>query len=439
MLSNLDRSPILNPILTCSSQRFTGKLEIAARSGEPWGLYYQFGRLIWVTGGTHAVRRWRRTLARYCPDLDLNRFKVRDRDRFECWDYRVFQVLLGRQRISREQANAIANTAIEDVVFDLLQESTVSTLLSTHYSEDSLPESGILLQPSLVVDRAQKRWQAWCNAQLIDLSPNRAPLLRHPAKLREITSAATYKRMSAILNGRATLRDLAVLLNQDLLRLALSLKPYIRQGFVDLVEIPDLKKPKLQNQQPPASPQPSRDTAPLPQSQISVACIDDSSQTCQHMEQILTTAGYRYVGISDPVQALPILIDRQPDVIFLDLVMPIANGYEVCTQIRRVSSLKDTPVIMLTSRDGLVDRVRAQLVKATSFLPKPIDPNKVIALVQKFAPEPTAVDPEPSDRLITLDASEALAGDSIDISYLGHEEAHLNITSSLKLAARNSL
>ncbi|RMG08435.1 MAG: response regulator [Cyanobacteria bacterium J055] len=438
MLYHFNVSPILNPILTCSSHRFTGKLEIVGRAGEPWGLYYQFGRLIWVTGGVHAVRRWRRTFASYCPDLDLKRFKVRDSDRFTCWDYHVFQVLLGRQKISREQANAITNTAIEDVVFDLLQESTVSTLLSTHYSEESLPESGILLQPSLVVDRAQKRWQAWCDADLIDISPNRAPILRHPAKLREITSAATYKKMCSILTGRATLRDLAVLLKQDLLRLALSLKPYIRQGFVDLVEIPDLKKPKLQNQQPSASSQPSRDAAPLPQSQISVACIDDSPQTCQQMEQVLTAAGYTYIGISDPVQALPILIERQPDVIFLDLVMPIANGYEVCTQIRRVSGMKDTPVIMLTSRDGLVDRVRAQMVKATSFLSKPIDSQKVIALVQKFAPQPTATEPDRSELSTTLDVSEAVAGDSIEISYLGNEEVRPNSTPS-PAVARNSV
>ncbi|MGB5900417.1 MAG: hypothetical protein WBG66_19650, partial [Geitlerinemataceae cyanobacterium] len=91
MLSNLDRSPILNPILTCSNQHFTGKLEIVGRSGAPWGLYYQFGRLIWVTGGIHSVRRLRRTFARYCPDISLSRLKFRDGDRFDCWDYHVFK------------------------------------------------------------------------------------------------------------------------------------------------------------------------------------------------------------------------------------------------------------------------------------------------------------------------------------------------------------
>ena len=69
-----------------------------------------------------------------------------------------------------------------------------------------------------------------------------------------------------------------------------------------------------------------------------------------------------------------------------DLVMPIANGYEVCSQIRRISSLKEIPVIIVTSNDGIADRVRARLVGASGFLGKPIDPDKfpdqIIAILQ---------------------------------------------------------
>lgn len=418
MLSDLQHSPILTPILTCSSQRFTGKLEIVARSGEPWSLYYQFGRLIWATGGVHPVRRWRRAFSRYCPEIDLNRFRFREGDRFKCWDYHVFKVLLERRQISREQANAIASAAMEDVLFDLMQESSISTLISTHYSDETLPESGILLQPSLVVDRAQTTWQAWCNAVQIDISPNLAPLLRHPAKLREMTSATIYKKMSAILNGRSSLRDLAIFLKQDVLRLTVSLKSYIQPGPIELVEIPDLKKPILQPNPASAISRVRPDASTVAPRPISIACIDDSPQTCEQMEQILTAYGYCVIGISDPVQALPILIERQPDMIFLDLVMPIANGYEICTQIRRVSVLKDIPVIMLTSRDGLVDRVRAQMVKATGFLSKPIEPKKVIALVQKFMSH-KALLPDPSDISQSGEVAKAANDITHEISYLG--------------------
>jgi CheY-like chemotaxis protein len=88
------------------------------------------------------------------------------------------------------------------------------------------------------------------------------------------------------------------------------------------------------------------------------------------------------------VKALPILLEHKPDLIFLDLVMPIANGYEICAQIRRVSAFKDTPVIILTSNDGIVDRVRAKMVGSSGFLAKPIEPDKVLATLQRYLPKP---------------------------------------------------
>jgi two-component system, chemotaxis family, response regulator PixG len=120
-----------------------------------------------------------------------------------------------------------------------------------------------------------------------------------------------------------------------------------------------------------------------------VACIDDSRIDSLAMHKILTEAGYRCLNIHDPVQALPMLLENKPDLIFLDLVMPIANGYEVCAQIRRVSTLKDTPVIILTSNDGIVDRVRAKMVGSSGFLAKPINSEKVLNMLRMHLPKAT--------------------------------------------------
>ena len=78
------------------------------------------------------------------------------------------------------------------------------------------------------------------------------------------------------------------------------------------------------------------------------------------------------------------LLEQKPDLIFLDLVMPIANGYEICSQIRRISAFKDTPIIILTSNDGIVDRVRARMVGATDFLAKPIEREKVLRVAHRY-------------------------------------------------------
>jgi chemotaxis family two-component system response regulator PixG len=122
---------------------------------------------------------------------------------------------------------------------------------------------------------------------------------------------------------------------------------------------------------------------------VTVAYIDDSRLDSQTMSHILNQAGYQFLNIQDPVKALPLLLEHKPSLIFLDLVMPIANGYEICAQIRRISAFKDTPVIILTSNDGIVDRVRAKIVGSSGFLAKPINSEKVLATLQRYLPTST--------------------------------------------------
>ena len=112
--------------------------------------------------------------------------------------------------------------------------------------------------------------------------------------------------------------------------------------------------------------------------------MDDSPQVCKMLEEIMTSYGLRFIKIQDAVQALPIIIQEKPDLIFLDLIMPIASGYEICTQLRRISAFAETPVIILTGNDGLVDRVRAKVVGSTDFISKPIVADRVMNVVRKY-------------------------------------------------------
>jgi two-component system, chemotaxis family, response regulator PixG len=84
------------------------------------------------------------------------------------------------------------------------------------------------------------------------------------------------------------------------------------------------------------------------------------------------------------LRIMPSLIRNKPDFIFLDLLMPITNGYEVCEQIRKTPSLKHIPVIILTGKDGLVDRMRSKMVGATGFLGKPVDADSVLKMLNKY-------------------------------------------------------
>ncbi|MGL4881340.1 MAG: response regulator [Waterburya sp.] len=113
-----------------------------------------------------------------------------------------------------------------------------------------------------------------------------------------------------------------------------------------------------------------------------IACIDDSKTVQRQVKMTLEAAGYQVLGIIDPTMALKNLSQHQPKVIFLDINMPNINGYDLCSLLRKSQKFKDIPIVMLTGRDGMIDRVRAKLVGATDYLTKPCDPNKLIQLAK---------------------------------------------------------
>ncbi len=125
-----------------------------------------------------------------------------------------------------------------------------------------------------------------------------------------------------------------------------------------------------------------------------VACVDDSLLICRALEQMITQQGYRFIGIRDSLKATPVLVETSPDFIFLDLIMPSINGYDLCAQLRKIPSLKDVPIVILTGKDGLVDRIRAKLIGATDFLTKPISKEEIWETLDKYlivSPHPQKV------------------------------------------------
>lgn len=113
-----------------------------------------------------------------------------------------------------------------------------------------------------------------------------------------------------------------------------------------------------------------------------VACIDDSKAVQKQVKMTLEAGGYQVLSILDPTLALKQLSQLQPVVIFLDINMPNLNGYDLCSLLRKSEKFKDIPIVMLTGRDGMIDRVRAKIVGATDYLTKPCDPNKLITLAK---------------------------------------------------------
>ncbi|MEM9976664.1 MAG: response regulator, partial [Cyanobacteria bacterium P01_D01_bin.2] len=149
-------------------------------------------------------------------------------------------------------------------------------------------------------------------------------------------------------------------------------------GPVSVAESPPLSRTVA----PPPAPPPAQVTPQV--AQAMVVYVDDSPADSQAMATIVQKAGYSYANISDSLQALPKLLELKPQIIFLDLVMPMANGYELCAQIRRISAFKETPIIIVTNNDGIADRVRAKVVGASGFFGKPIKEQRVMKVLRRY-------------------------------------------------------
>ncbi|NJL49002.1 MAG: response regulator, partial [Leptolyngbyaceae cyanobacterium SM2_5_2] len=104
---------------------------------------------------------------------------------------------------------------------------------------------------------------------------------------------------------------------------------------------------------------------------------------CKAMGQIIRAAGYDYISITEGSKAIPTLLAKPPDLVFLDLVMPDTNGYEICSNLRKITRFKEIPIVILSGNDGLVDQVRARLLGATDFLSKPMEPIVILSVIRK--------------------------------------------------------
>ncbi len=362
------------------SAQFTGKFLVKAHCEQEWIFYLYQGRIVYATGGTNSVRRWTRNLATYCPQIQVNQLNLPD-ELFsrEAWEYLLLGLLLKQQQINREQVTPMIQEIVTEVLFDILQSGQIRYQTAT---ENPLPFQLLLIEFEQVIAAAQKLWQSWLTANLTNLLPNKAPTIKHPELLGQKTSPALYRQLTMLLDGQRTLRDLAIQMKRQATDVTLSLLPYIQAGMVELIEIPDLPKPNNSAAPAPAPSDPPASPVQATPSKSLIACIDDSPLVCQTMEQIITAAGYQFVAIQDPLRAISTLLGRKPDFIFLDLVMPNMNGYEICAKLRQISHFRTTGIVLLSG--NAIDPVRAKEVGISDSLVKPIQPESVLKIVSKY-------------------------------------------------------
>jgi twitching motility two-component system response regulator PilG len=114
-----------------------------------------------------------------------------------------------------------------------------------------------------------------------------------------------------------------------------------------------------------------------------VMVIDDSNTIRRSAEIFLSKAGCQVILAEDGFDALAKIADNQPDVIFCDIMMPRLDGYQTCALIKKNPRFSATPVVMLSSKDGLFDRARGRMVGSDQYLTKPFTKDSLLQAVSQ--------------------------------------------------------
>ena len=114
---------------------------------------------------------------------------------------------------------------------------------------------------------------------------------------------------------------------------------------------------------------------------LKILVIDDSKTIRRTAETLLSKEGCEVFTAVDGFDALSKIADHQPDLIFVDIMMPRLDGYQTCSLIKHNKLFKDTPVVMLSSKDGLFDRAPGRIVGSEQYLTKPFTKDELLGAI----------------------------------------------------------
>ncbi len=375
----------------------SGNLIIQVADTPSWMLYFSGGLLAGISGGIDAIDRWKRNLALASLNVPLDRVIKSTNDR---------EIFLNANKIAQEY---VAKEVLFDVIqFSQNQEDRLSYRFILVTDKNTQVQSALpLLEIQPILTATIQAWQKWGKYGLTSYAPSLFAIIQDSLQIDSFDSDKDLQYLIDSIDGTKSLRNLAIQHHKNLIDLVIPLLPLLKLNIINLSiskqssvvpNIYSIEKLDLELDLATSA------TGKFPQSEISVpvqglqnrtmtkaipliACIDDSLSVYMSMEKIITEYGYRCFGIQDPLRIITGLLKNKPDLIFLDLVMPITNGYEVCEQIRKTPSLAHIPIVILTGNDGLIDRVRTKFVGANSFLGKPIQAAAVTKMIDKYLEE----------------------------------------------------
>ncbi len=389
---------------TIKANSFSGNLVVKVEPNLIWTFSFRLGRVGWVSGGVDLLDCWQRHLALAQLEIPLNKLADINNPVEKPLDSHIPASLLTDELIDRQKCTDLVTGMVVECLFDIIQFSQHSgnrlfykvTETGAGNTELNLVLPVLEIEP--ILTRSIQAWQEWAKLELGVYAPSLFPIItKSSEEISKVLDGSDLYHTVLAIDGNRSIRRLAANNRQSVSDFTTTLLPLLRSGFIGLLPQQKSKTVKPASLPPNSdtlsplegrSGQPTGNSASLGGLQTKqtplIACIDDSLLIYQSLERILSANGFRHYGVQDPLKIMPSLIRNKPDFIFLDLLMPITNGYEVCEQIRKTPSLKHIPVIILTGKDGLIDRMRSKMVGANGFLGKPVEAESVLQMIDKY-------------------------------------------------------
>ncbi len=240
---------LINKLAFLHHIQFTGILTTTTKKGQFWKIYLYLGQLLWTESTIHRNRFWQRNLTKLCPKLTSTYHEFNTINNNYISDYYLINVLRDNKLVCREKILELIKRNILDIFFEILQYEATdrATFFVKTYPPLFFLKSGFNLSLSSLpifplLEQAETNWINWKNKGLASCSPNLAPLLKQAQELEKQLSPIIFQNMLRLLDGKNTLRDLAIKMDKDVLEIALGLVPYFFKGYVRLLEVPDLPK-----------------------------------------------------------------------------------------------------------------------------------------------------------------------------------------------------
>lgn len=328
-----------------------------------WHLYFAKGNLNYATSGMGQKVRLTYLLRQLFPNTQ---FPIPDHiDGHH--EYPYLNKVLGAGKLSTKQIQKVLYFLTQEAVSQVL--SLPRAAISFEVKQNPLTPALLSLSLRSMVRPLQEQIRGVAKLRTVIGSPFQRLQLGSDEDTTQpdldIADCFSFKGLTTQLVAKRTLYELSLQTTQTTLTLGNLIKPLVYAGKINVL------------------PFDNRATTAKPL----IACIDDSRATQRIVKMTLEAGGYQVLNITDSAKALSTFVQQRPALILMDINMPDINGYELCKMLKQSNILKEIPVVMLTGRDGLLDRMRARMVGSSDYIAKPFQPQELIQLVQSYTAE----------------------------------------------------